>query len=456
VPELNLDGIVGPTHNYAGLSLGNVASSLNQGAVSQPRRAARQGLEKMAAVAALGIPQGYLPPHERPHVPTLRRLGFSGTDEAVVQRAAREDPSLLACVSSASAMWAANAATVTPSIDAEDRRVHFTPANLRSMFHRSIEPPTTTRMLESIFADESCFVVHAPLPPTGPYGDEGAANHTRLTNDVSNGGDTPGVQFFVHGVTTDAALPRPRHFPARQDLSASLAIARSHGIAGGRVVHAQQNPDVIDQGVFHNDVISVGNGSLLLVHEDAFVGGVSAVESALHRALEAALGTSSGCGLVVARVRRDELSVVDAVKTYLFNSQLLTLPDGSMVLVAPHECQEHAPTRAVIDRLIADPSNPLARAIMLDVRESMRNGGGPACLRLRVPLTEHELSRMNAGVRLTAERHARVLDWVDRHYPETLTPSELADPQLLRRGRDALDELTQLLTLGPIYDFQRG
>lgn len=448
MPELNLDGIVGPTHNYAGLSLGNVASSRNQGAVSQPRRAALQGLEKMAAVAALGLPQGYLPPHERPHLPTLRRLGFTGSDEAIIEAAARTDPTLLACVSSASAMWTANAATVTPSIDASDRRVHFTPANLRSMFHRSIEPPTTARILRAIFADTDRFIVHDPLPSTGSFGDEGAANHTRLTRAARAGGEVAGVHFFVHGVTNDPNAPRPTRFPARQDLAASQAIVRAHGIPDDRVVHAQQHPDAIDAGVFHNDVICVGNGSLLLAHEDAFLGGIDRVVADLRRAL--------GDALVVAQVHREELAVGDAVKTYLFNSQLLTLPDDSVVLVAPHESQEHGPTRAVIERLVADATNPLARALFLDVRESMRNGGGPACLRLRVPLTDEELARMNAGVRLTPERHARMIEWVDRHYPETLAASELADPQLLRRSRAALDELTRLLNLGSIYDFQRG
>jgi len=448
VPELNLDGIVGPTHNYAGLSLGNVASSLNQGAVSRPRTAARQGLDKMAAVAALGIPQGYLPPHERPHLPTLRRLGFTGSDAAIVERVAREEPALLACVSSASAMWVANAATVTPSIDALDGRVHFTPANLRSMFHRSIEPETTRRVLNAIFADRSCFEVHEPLPSTGPFGDEGAANHTRLTADARAGGEVAGVHFFVYGSSNDAAAPRPRRYPARQDLAASQAIVRRHGLPSERVCYAAQQNDAIDQGVFHNDVICVGNGSMLLAHEDAFADGLDGVASRLRSMV--------GESLAVAIVRRHELAVEDAVRTYLFNSQLLTLPDGSMILVAPRESEEHPAARAVIERLVADASNPLRRALFLDVRESMRNGGGPACLRLRVPLTETELDRMNAGVRLAPERHARMIEWVDQHYPESLSQKDLGDPQLLERSRAALDELTRLLNLGPIYDFQRG
>lgn len=446
MPELNLDGIVGPTHNYAGLSLGNIASSSNMGAVSQPRRAARQGLAKMAALAGLGLPQGYLPPQERPHIPTLRRLGFDGSDERILERVAREEPELLAAVSSASCMWTANAATVTPSRDSNDGRVHFTPANLRAMFHRSIEPPVTRRALRAAFPDQERFTVHEPLPATGPFGDEGAANHTRLTAASSPGGEHAGVHLFVYGAPSDPARPRPRRFPARQDQRAALAIARAHRLGADRFVTAQQSPRAIDLGVFHNDVIAVGNGSLLLIHEEALVDQPQVLDR-----LRQALGDA----LIVALVRGDELSVEEAVASYLFNSQIVTLPDGSMALVAPEECREHPRARAVVDRLLDDPSIPIAQVLFFDLRESMRNGGGPACLRLRVPLTREELAAMNPCMLHSPERHAQLEAWVDRHYPESLTPADLADPRLLRLSREALDELARLLGLGSIYDFQR-
>ena len=137
--EANFDGLVGPTHNYAGLSWGNVASKSNVSAVSNPKEAALQGLAKMKQLADRGYVQGVLPPHERPHLPTLRALGFSGNDADVLAQVLKKSPDLLAAVSSAAAMWTANAATVSPSADTRDRRVHFTPANLSAKFHRSIE-----------------------------------------------------------------------------------------------------------------------------------------------------------------------------------------------------------------------------------------------------------------------------------------------------------------------------
>jgi succinylarginine dihydrolase len=109
----------------------------------------------------------------------------------------------------------------------------------------------------------------------------------------------------------------------------------------------------------------------------------------------------------------------------------------------------------VIDRLLADPAVPLARAVFMDVRESMRNGGGPACLRLRVPVTERDLAAMNRAVLVDAEKLSTLRAWATRFYREALLPTELADPLLLRESRDALDELTRILALGPIYEFQR-
>ena len=257
--EANFDGLVGPTHNYAGLSYGNVASTSHAGAVASPKKAALQGLAKMKALAALGLPQGVLPPQERPDVRLLHRLGFRGTDAEMIEKAAKSDPTLLAIASSASAMWTANAATVAPSLDTEDGKVHFTPANLIEKVHRAIEPETTRRVLRAIFAGPR-FVVHAPLPAASSLGDEGAANHTRLGPEVG----APGVHLFVYGREgLRGDRPAPTRFPARQTLEASRAVARLHRLPEGRAVFAQQSPAVIDQGVFHNDVIAVGHERVL-------------------------------------------------------------------------------------------------------------------------------------------------------------------------------------------------
>jgi succinylarginine dihydrolase len=445
--ELNLDGLVGPTHSYGGLSPGNLASARSRSSVSSPREAALQGLAKMRLLADLGVAQAVLPPHPRPDVDALRRLGFAGTDARVLARAAREAPELLVACSSASAMWAANAATVSPSADSEDGRVHLTPANLASTLHRSLEAPTTARLLQAIFPGGERFAHHPPLP--APLGDEGAANHTRLCPE--HGG--PGVQLFVSGrLVADAEDPRPgpRRFPARQTLEASAAVARLHRLTPAHVAFARQSPAAIDAGAFHNDVVAVGDRELLLYHEAAFRD-----ERAVLAELRGKIRRLCGCELVAVRIAAGELSLDDAVSSYLFNSQLVTLPSGERLLLAPAESEATPAAAAVLERLVADPAVPIAAARVVDLRQSMRNGGGPACLRLRLVLTDEELAVVSPGVLLDASLHERLAAWVGRHYRDRLVPADLADPLLLDEGRRALDELTGLLGLGPVYDFQR-
>ncbi len=431
--EANFDGLVGPTHNYAGLSYGNLASEASSGTVSNPREAALQGLAKMKKLADLGIPQGVLPPHERPHVGTLRRLGHRGTDAAIVEGVGRSDPALLAAVSSAAAMWAANAATVSPSADTRDGRVHFTPANLATHRHRSIEAETSHRVLRRIFAAERHFVVHDPLPESTP--DEGAANHIRLARDHGSAG----VELFVYGA---GGSIEPTRYRGRQSVLACQSIAERHGVE--RAVIAQQHPAAIDSGVFHNDVISVGNLTTMLVHERAFLD---------QAAVLAALDDLLGGGMEVVETPADVIGLDVAVATYLFNSQLLSV-GSRQILLAPSEVRRHEAVSGFVDDL-ASGSGPIDEVVTMDLRQSMRNGGGPACLRLRVVLTPEEQAAVLPSVWLTDERHAELISWIIRNYRSELTTADLADPLLLEESRRALDELTSILGLGSIYEFQR-
>ncbi|WP_342631162.1 N-succinylarginine dihydrolase [Marinobacter alkaliphilus] len=439
--EANFDGLVGPTHNYAGLSWGNVASKSNVNSVANPREAALQGLAKMKQLADRGYVQGVLPPHERPHLPTLRALGFTGNDRQVLEQAASTDPSILAAVSSASAMWTANAATVSPSADTKDHRVHFTPANLSAKFHRSIEHRVTGRALKAIFTDESYFAHHPALPSVSHFGDEGAANHTRLCSRYGE----PGVELFVYGqIAFNEQAPAPVKYPARQTLEASRAIARLHGLSDRHAVFAQQNPAAIDAGVFHNDVIAVGNGNCLFYHELAFL--------EEDRVLAELSDRLTGAALEAVRVSAGEVPIEDAVASYLFNSQLLNTPDG-MLLAVPGECREVPSVSRYLDQLVK-VDGPITSVEVFDVKQSMRNGGGPACLRLRVVLNDEELHAINRGVILTDALYDRLVTWVNAHYRSELDQQDLADPMLLEEVRKALDELTGILGLGSIYDFQ--
>ena len=408
--EINFDGIVGPSHNYAGLSLGNLASTRNAGQVSQPRAAALQGVDKMRSNLALGLVQGIFVPHPRPDRAWLAELGT--TYESA-------DAALAAHAMSASAMWAANAATVSPAPDASDAKCHLTVANLRTMPHRSHEWPATLAQLQLAFRGDG-FAVHAPIPPA--FGDEGAANHMRLT--AAHG--EPGVEVFIYGVGGGA-------FPARQQIEASKAIARLHGLEPGRALFAQQSDEAIAAGAFHNDVVAVANERVLFAHEKAFTD-----KDALLAQLERLVP-----GFEYVEVPEAEVPLADAIRSYLFNAQLVTPPDGQMTLVAPSECRETPSVSAWIDRHLAG-NGPIRRVEIVDVRQSMANGGGPACLRLRVVADPADVDRRFLVDDAKLDRIAEV---IRATWPVEIDNADLQKPSLVRDVEGARSALLEALDL---------
>ena len=437
--EYNFDGLIGPTHNYAGLSFGNIASATNAGAASNPKEAALQGLAKMRAAMELGLKQGFLPPQDRPHLKTLRALGFSGTDAQVIEQAGKTDLQLLANNYAASSMWTANAGTVAPSPDAADGKVHFTPANLAANFHRSIEADTTARVLRHIFNDGETFAHHPPLPGGVHFGDEGAANHGRL---CQSHGDK-GVHLFVYGRDGD-------RFPARQKKRASQAVARNHQLDPAKTVFIEQSKKALDAGAFHNDVVGVANGTALFLHEESF-----ADPKAAYAAIREAAPF-----VEIIEAQADKVSLEDCIKSYLFNSQLLTLPDeggggGEMALLLPTESEENERVKTFVDETLSK-NNPINRVIYKNVRESMRNGGGPACLRLRVVLSEHEAAAADQHFLLDPDKINALENWVKEFYRDRIAPDDLRDPALMEESLAAMDALTELLGMGAFYDFQRA
>ncbi|WP_174301155.1 N-succinylarginine dihydrolase [Caulobacter sp. S45] len=429
--EANLDGLVGPTHNYAGLSPGNLASQSNFGAVSNPRAAALQGLAKMKRLADMGLPQFVLPPQPRPDLGFLRRLGFTGSDAEVNAAAWKAAPILAGSAWSASSMWAANAATVTPSADSGDGRLHFTPANLLTNLHRSLEHSHTTAALKRIFSDPRRFTVHDALPPQPHLADEGAANHVRLCAEHG----APGVSLFVYGRGAYEAWTG--RFPARQTCEAFEAVARRHG--AHRPVHLRQNPRAIQAGAFHNDVVCVGALDCLFYHQAAFED--PAAMQAEVRAAAAGLFEPQ-----FVEIGEAELPLADAISSYLFNSMLVQAPgEARLTLVAPIDVAEHPRARAVAEGLVAS-NGPIRRVEYVDVRESMRNGGGPACLRLRVVMTPEDLAAANPAHRLDDRLHGRLVEWIGRHYRDRLVPANLADHEMIKEARIALEQLDTILS----------
>lgn len=440
--ELNLDGLVGPTHHYGGHAHGNLASTQHKGVVSNPRAAALQGIAKMRLLLSLGCPQGVLPPHDRPHLPTLMAAGYCGRPCEILAAVWAEEPERLTAAASASSMWAANAATVSPSADTADHRVHITPANLAMNPHRAIEAWQTGRVLQRILAG-TAFVHHPPLSAHVDMADEGAANTMRIAPNHA----CAGIEVFVYGRNGSPELTSG--FSPRQSQLASQTVAQLHGLPAAHVVTFKQTPMAIAAGVFHNDVIAVANENVLFVHQQAFVDQEACLQRLCQRYV-----TAYQVPLSVYQVSASALSLTDAVATYIFNSQIVTRPDGTMVVVAPLECREHSRANAQLEALLAD-TNPVNELVYADVGQSMGNGGGPACLRLRLVLTRDEFAAVHPGVLATEAMLDRLAEWVVAHYRDELRLADLADPDLLDESRRALDELTVLLNLGSIYDFQQ-
>ena len=423
--ELQLDGLPGPTLFHGGLSPGNLASQGNAGGVSSPRGAALATLAKIRAVLGLGVPVAVLPPLPRPDLGFLRRCGFVGDPAMVLAQAMDSAPELLRLASSSAFMWAANAATVAPSADARDGRLHAVVANLAAMPHRLLESGGRFAQLTALLAPLG-GVVHPPLPAHADLGDEGAANHTRL----SCAGAT--VHVFVHGRGFALAPPSgepvraPFRQPARQTLVASQAVARLLALPTQQVLHVRQLPVAIDAGAFHNDVVMVGARDRVLLHEQAWTDQPAALHE-LRRRLP---------GLRIAEIPAADLSLADSVACYLFNSLLLPTPQG-WALVAPAECAADRPRR-IIDRLLAEGF--IDQVVFCDLRESMRGGGGPACLRLRLDLTADERSRIPPWASCDLARVDLIEAWVRRHYRDRLVPADLSDPALVAECAAALVE----------------
>ncbi|MBV7266564.1 N-succinylarginine dihydrolase [Erythrobacter ani] len=391
--EINFDGIVGPSHNYAGLSLGNIASASHKGDPSYPRAAALQGVAKMRGnLSRLGV-QGFLLPLPRPNTALAEALCYNGTEASALRAAPW----------SASSMWTANAATVSPAPDTADGKCHLTPANLVTMLHRAQEWPDTKRMLEVAFGNRDRFTIHDIAPMT--FGDEGAANHMRFCE----GHGSAGAEVFVYG--------RPGgRFPARQHEQASRLIARRHGLDPARCVFVEQNPAAIEAGAFHNDVVSVANERVLFTHAEAF-----ADQTGAYDAIRAAFPA-----LEVVEVPSDAVTLAEAIRTYLFNAQLVTQPDGTMALIVPEECRESARVWAYCERMMAG-NGPIKHVVPVDVRQSMANGGGPACLRLRVVC---DPASVDQRFMLDNAKADLLEKTIAENYPEQIDPADIGSETL--------------------------
>ena len=438
MPEVNFDGLIGPTHNYSGLSEGNNASKENYSSPSNPKKAALQGIKKAETLISYGSQQGFFLPHERPFIPGLKKLGFNGTDEEILSLAFRHSKVLLNNFSSASSMWAANAATISPSPDTQDNKIHLTPANLNSMFHRSIETEFTYQQCKIIFPKEY-FEIHNPAVSISGYGDEGAANHLR----ISKSDNEKGFEIFVYG---ESGFKIDKTLVKRQALEVSRSIAINHKLDMENTFFLQQKHQAIEEGSFHNDIVSLSNKNVFIAHEDAFQN-----RDDLKKMLN--ILESKIDNFQYIEISNSEIPLKDIISSYLLNSQLITNVDNEMQLILPDEVKEYDNCLSWIDKLKQISDVKLFDYV--DIRQSMMNGGGPACLRLKVILNDEELESLNQNFLMNNERLESIKLLIEKEYRDVLYPDDLKDPSLLDESRRVLDELTKIFGTGSIYEFQK-
>lgn len=423
--EANIDALVGPTHHFGGLGVGNVASKEHANQASYPKKAALQGLAKATLIAELGIPQFVWLPPERPQMQLIDSLGCDGEVADKFRQASAVSPSTVSSALSSAFMWAANSCTITPSVDSRDARIYATPANLISSWHRFSEAEERSRDLAYLFQSIDGFHCHAPLSPIVPLRDEGAANHMRLCD--SSG--VLGVNVFVHGA--EEGRDSGASFFPRHTRAASEAIASRHRLELDDVFFLRQHPDAISAGAFHNDVIATSHLSLLLHHEFAFLD-----EETQLTHLEQRFRAKTGQDLIRREVTDAELPLADAIQSYFFNSQILTPPakQGAMLLVCPRQCEQIPTAKRLVDSLILDLKIPIDEVRFVDLEESMANGGGPACLRLRVSVTEEQLAAMNGCLRLDAELAGKLGEFIEQRYPDRFTHEDMLDASFLKEA----------------------
>lgn len=444
--EINIDALVGPTHHFGGLGVGNVASQQHAYRTSRPREAALQGLRKAALVASLGVPQYIFLPPPRPRLKWLHELGL-GVDSTEhlsseqLSAALQIAPQAFSAAFSCAFMWAANMATVSAACDCRDRRLHITPANLISSWHRASESTERAIDLKRLLGLQDNCTIHPPLSSIVPLRDEGAANHMRLSDPTGK----IGFNIFVYGDDSELASHDWKFLP-RQTRAACEAIARRHQLDPARTFFLQQHPAAISAGVFHNDVIATSHASLLIHHELAFYD----AEQQLQR-LDESFRQTTGAPLLRMEISNSDLPIDEAVQSYFFNSQVITPHThtssnhtSQMVLISPQQCQRIASTGRLIERLVASSDNPIEEVHYVSLEQSMAGGGGPACLRLRIPLAHDDIERLPRQLRLDRLLEERLAVAIERWYPESLELTDLCSVAFVRELSQISDHLQKI------------
>ena len=426
--EYNLDSMIGPTHHFGGLSKGNLASMAHQFQMSSPKKAALEGLEKMRLAHEIGQNQLWFPPQRRPIFDAM--INGAGSDIDKVRWAFDNNPELLSQLFSSSAMWMANNATVSGSADSSDGLVHVIPANLSTLAHRRVEVAQNLILLNYAFFTKQ-FKVHPPL--SHRFRDEGAANHMQFSTD----GHSKSLHLFVYNRSKSGDEDKYLPFPLRQSYEASRSLAKAMNIPETQTLICRQLATSVQKGVFHHDVVGMSHQDVLIIHE-------LALEDQDHtlQLLQTMSQNILKKKLTIIQVSSEQLSLKEALDTYFFNSQFIKDQDGNVHLICAQQCNNHPKVSLLVDDLIAQ--KVIEKVHYISLSESMMNGGGPACLRLRLPLTSKEFSNIPNCFKFSDEKYQEMVHFVHQFYPNQVRLADFIQINFLKKMNQLFDGLYSL------------
>ena len=369
--QVFIDTIPGPTNHFGGHAVGNIASMNSKNNILNPQKAALEWLEKVKKVAMIGGNQFVLPPQRRPLTHKKKTLTQSDI--------------------SSSFIWMANAGLFIPRIDTQLENNQFIPANMKQSEHRNIEHPFHQYWLKKILKYSKCNF-HKILD----INDEGSANSIRLWHKKNQ----CGVNIFVYG------KPNAR-YPIRQSKSSCEKIIN---ITKPRhYILLEQTKEAIDAGVFHNDVIAFGFKNTIICHEKAF----SNQKQELKK-LKKIFTNSLNAPLNIVEIANNSLSLNAAVKTYLFNSQVIEI-NNKFELICPIEVKENPNSYKITEKWV---TNGLFNKVhFVNIKSSLKNGGGPACLRLCLYLNDNEVKKIPTKFKLDKTKYKKISKIILEHYP---------------------------------------
>ena len=128
------------------------------------------------------------------------------------------------------------------------------------------------------------------------------------------------------------------------------------------------------------------------------------------------------------------------------NYTIMLDPDYIELLGVLVETEHNAPARAFLDRLLAG-NGPVHRVVPVDVRQSMANGGGPACLRLRVVADPATIDPRF----LLDEAKAEIIERaIAGAWPEQIDTADIGKETLARAVVDARRVLLEAINLNAL------